>query len=96
MGEESKARVIARQSHHPVIADLIRNPEVKGWDDTKTDQLTESPSLDGRGIKDDGEQDNTNPNQSPLHMPIHVKSPMKRGDAAPYLSMPVPPLWILP
>ena len=30
MGEESKARVIARQSHHPVIADLIRNPEGQG------------------------------------------------------------------
>ena len=34
---------------------------------------------------------NNHPNQSSLHMPIHIKSPMKRGDAVPYLSMPVPP-----
>ena len=40
----------------PVIADLIRNPEVRGRADNKTTSTDRIPLfLDGRGIKGEGE-----------------------------------------
>ena len=38
MGEESKVRVKTMPQRRPVIADLIRNPEVRGRADNKTKQ----------------------------------------------------------
>ena len=51
MGEESKVRVKTMHQHRHVIADLIRNPEVKGGvynNATPTDKFP--LSLDGRGL----------------------------------------------
>ena len=60
----------------------------------KTTPTTFPLSLDGRGIKGEGDNDAThrhNP-ENPLNPenPDSKQLPMKRGDAAPYLSMLVP------
>ena len=53
--------------HRHVIADLIRNPEGKGvtWGNNKTTPTIFPLSLDGRGIKGEGEKDKST--ITPIH-----------------------------
>ena len=94
--------------HRHVIADLIRNPEGQGRV-TRAKQAKPTfrfpLSLDGRGIKGEGEINtpahvtdctrinhpytNPNPTDHPFTC-LSMLNPMKHSDAAPYLSMPVP------
>ena len=94
MGEESKSLSQCLTRDQRVTQPLILGSDGEQYNTNHQHQSHGQPTTAAH-VTDCTRNNHPYPNQSPLHMPIHVKSPMKRGDAAPYLSMPVPPtLWI--